>query len=102
MGVLSRSDLESVAAHGTNVLPAHPVSPRERWRAAGLGRRRQRSRAGQGLELADPPRVRVGESDLASLDAVLLPALPLRALRRAGLRDDRLERERSGAAAADC
>ena len=45
----------------------------------------------QGGELADPPRVRVGEPDLAPLDAVLLGPLPVRALRRARLRHDRLE-----------
>ena len=46
-------------------------------------------------QLAQPPRVRLGEPGLAALDPVLRRPHPPRPLRRARLRDDRLERRRS-------
>ena len=65
------------------------------WAEAGHG-----PDAGQGDQLADTPRVRVGEPGLASLDPLLLRPLPVRALRRARVRDDRLERSGSVSRAA--
>ena len=102
MGTLSRSVRSSrsrrwdecPAADGKEATPAHPLPPYARRRAARLGRGRRGPAAGQGLQLAEPSRVRVGKPRLAALDPVLLRPLPLRSLRRARLRDERLERRR--------
>src|SRR5207302_4199011 len=80
---------------GTEAAPAHPVPSHAGRRAARLGRGRGGPRLGQGLELAEPSRIRMGEPGLAALDPVLLRSLPLRALRRARLRVERLEGRRS-------
>ena len=86
------------AAIGRPVTSPTPATIRylrtARRRPARLGRGRQRAGAGQGRELADPPRVRLGEPGLAPLDPLLRRSLPLRPLRRARLRHDRLGRRR--------
>src|ERR1041384_3219093 len=56
-----------------------------RRREERLDRCRQGPDAGQGIDLADPPRVRLGQRRVATLDAVLRRALSLRPLRRAWL-----------------
>src|SRR5215204_4442352 len=73
---------------------ANPVREHAGRRPVGLGRSGRGGRARQGRELADPPRIRMGEPGLAPLDSLLQRPLPLRALRRARVRDDRLEGRR--------
>src|SRR5215207_11178652 len=73
---------------------ANPVLAHAGRRPAGLGRGGCGSRARQSRELADPPRIRMGEPGLATLDSLLQRTVPLPALRRARVRDDRLEGRR--------
>src|SRR5688500_12315194 len=74
--------LESGPGRGTNVPagtdedgeedgPADPVPAHPRRGAARVGGSGPRAGAGQGRELAHPPRVRVGEPRLAALDPLL-------------------------------
>ena len=49
--------------------PAGPLLHDHRRRAARLRRQRQRTAAGQGRQLADPPRLRLGQPGLAALVA---------------------------------
>ena len=62
---------------------ANSIPPHIGRSPARLGRGGRGARADQGRELADPPRVRMGEPGLATLDPLLQRPLPLRALRRA-------------------
>src|SRR5262245_41222007 len=71
---------------------ANPLCAYRRRSPASVGRGGRGTRADQGRELADAPRVRMGEPGLAALDSLLQRTLPLRALRRARVRDDRPER----------
>src|SRR5262249_9728344 len=81
------SEFDDEEGHSANPLCAY-------WRRSPtcLGRGGGGPLADQGRELADAPRVRMGESGLAALDSLLQRSLPLCALRRARVRDDRPER----------
>src|SRR6185503_9374718 len=60
-----------------------------------MGARGRRSVARESRQLADPPRVRRQEPDLAALDPVPRRSLSLRSLRRARLRHERSQRRRA-------
>ena len=82
------------AADGSESHPANPVRADHGRGEDRVGRGRLGTDADQAGKLADSPRVRVGQPGLAALDPVLRRALPLRAVRRARLRDDRLDGRR--------
>ena len=69
---------------------ADPLPTHFRRRAARLGGGGQGAVVDQDQQLAQPPRIRVGEPVLAPLAAFLRRTLPFRALRRARLWHDRL------------
>ena len=82
-------------ARGQTRSPTHPVPARQRRGSAGVGRCLRGSSGDQGGHLAHPSRIRVGEPPVGSLDRLLLQPLSPGAVRRAWVRDERLERGRS-------
>ena len=81
--------------------PAHPLRQGLGRHAPGMGGGGRGTGRRQGGELALAPRVRMGKPDLEALAPVLLGALPLRALRRARLRHERVGRGRARRRALD-
>ena len=67
------------------------------WHPPGLGRVGHWPGGGQGSQLAHPPRVRVGKPGVDALDSVLLGTWPLRPVRRARLRHERMAGRRPDA-----
>ena len=76
--------------HAREASPARSLRHRAGRDAPGVGGIRRRPGPRQSGQLADASRIRVGKPGLETLDSVLFRALPLRALRRARLRHERL------------